>query len=293
MLYLNQKIIFNQLPSAITTYYRDIDGLTLKVGLYFLIHEEVDEEQALLDLSIPESVFNRAVLFWKEKQFVVEKDIELVNENIQPSRLDHDKMADMVMLDPEIATLLQESQQILGKELSLSESRILLEIYENYLPSVYAVLNIESYWMLRKERKKVLTETLYTAKEWNNLGIRTEAEYDKQIHLMEQCDEYISKIAEVTGIDRKDLTRKQCKVIQSWLLDFGYDESFVSEVMLRKNDANIAYINSVLKDWNKKGIKNISETRDRPMNIESNNSSGAFSPLFTSILNKNKDDPDQ
>ncbi|MBQ4239800.1 MAG: DnaD domain protein, partial [Oscillospiraceae bacterium] len=42
---------------------------------------------------------------------------------------------------------------------------------------------------------------------------------------------------------------------------YNYDESFISEVMTRNPEANLPYISAVLKDWNKKGYRTISDVR--------------------------------
>ena len=287
MYQLKQKIIYNRLPSALIESFINADGAALKVAIYMLIYEKVSIDELRSNLPISDEAINRALLFWEENG-LIENIKEVSSENVikKTNKLSHDEMSKAVLLNPEISVLLQESQQILGRELPISDSRVLIEIYQNLLPSVYAILILESFWITRVPNKKVLNETLYSAREWNNLGIKEESEYDSQIKRMENNDAYIKEISQVLSISSDDLTRKQRKIISSWMEDFSYDKAFVSEVLLRKPDATIPYINTVLKSLNQKGYKKISDTRDVPVNISDNNSNGDLSPLFATILKK-------
>ena len=293
MFLLNQKIQYNQFPSTFSSNYKDLDSASLKVGIYFLIHGKSNTEDIINDLSLSEAAVNRAIQFWVDIGLIQSSDaLPEDNESCirRNQHVNHQQMAEMVMIDPDIAILLQESQQILGKELSTSDSRLLMEIYKDYLHSVYAILNIEVFWSSRLNVTKVINETLYTAKDWNDLGLKSEEDYDHQIQIMENNDVYINEVANLLHINVEDLTRKNRKTISKWLNDFNYDKAFVSEVLLRKSDATIPYINSVLKDWYRKGYEKISDTRDHPINIESNNTSNQLSPLFASVLSHTKDE---
>ena len=287
MYHLKQKIIYNQLPSALIESFSNADGAALKVAIFMLIHEKASLDDLSSNLSISTDAINRALLFWEENDLITQiKETSTESSNKKMSHLTHNEMSKAVLLNPEISVLLQESQQILGRELPLSDSRILIEIYQTLLPSVYGILNLESFWVSRVPNKKVLTETLYSAREWNNLGIKNESEFEYQIKKMETNDTYIKEVSKILSIIPEDLTRKQRKIISSWNDTFSFDKEFVSEVLLRKPDATIPYINTVLKNWYNNGYKNISDTRDVPVNITDNNSNGDLSPLFTSLLKK-------
>ena len=281
---IKEKIAYNQLPSSFIASYADADGSALKVALYFLAHEKATMEELVSNLPLSERSVERSLQYWEENGFII-KNNETVSA-LSSKRISHDEMSKAVMIDPNVSVLLQESQQILGRELPLSESRLLLEIYQTYLPSVYAILSLESYWSSKVPNKKVLHETLYSAREWNNLDIHSEEEYENQIRIMEKHDKYIKEIAEILSVSPESFSRKEKKTIITWLDDFSYDSGFVSEVLLRKPDAGIPYINSVMKNWHIKGYKSIIDTRDVPTNISDNTSGNELSPLFATILKK-------
>ncbi|MBR3355157.1 MAG: DnaD domain protein [Oscillospiraceae bacterium] len=282
---LKQNIINNSLPSSITSSFINADGAALKVAIYFLIYKKASYEQLSSSLAISESAIKRSIQFWEENGLLVSEE-EVLEEKTSSNRLNHYEMSKAVLINPEISIILQESQQILGRELPLSESRILIEIYQTLLPSIYGILNLESFWSTRVPSKKVITETLYSARNWSSLGITEEADCEQQIKLMEKHDAYVNEVAKLMFVSPEDFTRRQKKTISSWLDEYSYDISFVSEVLLRKPDATIPYINTVLKNWYKKGYKTVSDTRETPSNITDYKKNDDLSPLFEKLLKK-------
>ncbi|MBR5501474.1 MAG: DnaD domain protein, partial [Oscillospiraceae bacterium] len=190
-------------------------------------------------------------------------------QTLQPAKrhITHTDMATAVLGDPAMAALLQETQRLLGKQLSVSESRLLFELASEHDMPAAVLLLLVSYWSGTAPQKKVLTETARTAKEWAELDIRSVETAEQQLLLMETRRSRQSSVAKLLGRE-DDLTRSERKRIDEWFEQFGYDEAFVSEVLLRKADAGIPYIHSVLKDWHKKGYRSISDTRVAPINIQ-------------------------
>ena len=283
---LKQKIINNSLPSSFKSSFVDADGAALKVAIFFLIHNKASIEELSSELALSEQAIKRSIQFWEDNDLLEVDNKGTEEEKANSYRINHDEMSKAVLLNPELSILLQESQQILGRELPLSESRVLIEIYQTLLPTVYGILNLESFWSTRLPAKKVITETLHSARTWNSLGIKEEADCENQIKKMERIDTYIKDVAKLMSVSYDEYTRKQKSIISSWLDTYSYDTSFVAEVLLRKPDATIPYINTVLKNWYKKGYKTISDTRETPINISDNKSSDELSPLFEKLLKK-------
>ena len=68
--------------------------------------------------------------------------------------------------------------------------------------------------------------------------------------------------------------------------DYGYDEAFIGEVLLRKPDAGVPYIHTVLKDWHRKGYATIADTRTAPVNLQPQvpAASGEIDPFILQVL---------
>ncbi|MBP1554717.1 MAG: DnaD domain protein, partial [Oscillospiraceae bacterium] len=175
--------------------------------------------------------------------------------------MSQNQIAVALLGNEEYAVLLQESQRLLGRELSISESRLLIETVTEYGTAVPSLLMLESYWLNTEPVKNVLSRTASTAKEWSELGIRTLEEAEAALTAMENRYSYAKSVASLMKTDVSGFTRKERRLINTIFEDFGYDESFVSEVLTRNPEANLPYISSVLKDWHKKGYKTISDVR--------------------------------
>ncbi|MBQ4093470.1 MAG: DnaD domain protein [Oscillospiraceae bacterium] len=271
------------LPAALLQRYASADGPALKTALYLLQHGSADEAQLCCALGFSETVAARCIAFWVAAGLITEgaapnapnAETAETAPPQQPKplalakhRLYHSEMAAAALGDPAMAALLQETQRLLGKQLSVSESRLLFEIVAEQNLSPAVILTLVSYWSATVPQKKVLTETLHSAKEWNTLDIRTVDAAEMQVQLMETRRSRQGKVAELLGKQSDDLTRAERRRIDEWFESFGYDEAFVSEVLLRKADAGIPYIHTVFKDWRKKGYKTVSDTRVAPINAQ-------------------------
>ena len=268
------KINKNSFPQAFLDNYFLADGIALKIAIYFLVHGEADVEQLSEELQLKDNQVQRGVQFWLDRGLLTDRDTMLVADEhpaVQTIKEKHDQnwMAQRVLANPEVAALLQESQRVLGREISINESRMLIEMMDDYPYSASDILLVESFWVNRKPSSKVLTETLRTLREMHKLNYLTHSEVERHVQIMEKRDEYYLQVASALKISVDDINRKERKLINECYEQMGYDLSFVQEALLRKEDATIPYIHAVLKDWHKKGYQTISQTRINPVNIAS------------------------
>ncbi len=299
MFYLNAKITGNRLPDVFTDNIATADSAALKVGVYFLQKMQAVPDEICRELHLSSASVTRAIQFWLDNYLISETPV-LMDQPLPPYKtpepiktgkksLNHKEMAEAVLADPDLSVLLQESQQVLGKELSNSESMHLISIYQDYLSSPFALLNIEQFWMSHVPPRKVLKETEYTAKEWKELGISKIDEFEERIAVMEKNMAYLEAVSKLLGEDVNEMSRKTKRIIVHWLEEYGYPIEFVREVLIRKEDANVPYIDSVLKAWHKKGYKSINDTRETPVNVdEKAGNKPAVSLIDIAIKKRNK-----
>jgi len=253
-------------PEAFLQRYRTADSAALKTAVYLMANGSSDEDSLAAELGLSAAAVRRSVDFWTDAglfgegtaapETVAEKPLEKSKRHMR-----HEEIAVALLGNREIAVLLQETQRLLGRELSSSESRLLVEVStETGLPTS-SILMIESYWKDTEKAKKILTETARTAREWAEKGLTGHDEAEDMLRTMEKRYGYISSAAAVMNKEVSDLTRKEKRQICKIFEEYGYDSSFISEVLLRKPDAGIPYISSVLADWYKKGYRSISDTR--------------------------------
>ena len=276
MFALTSQFNSNSLPAPLLQRYSSADSAALKTAIFLLQNGEADVQQLCLTFGFSSEVALRSLQFWQAAGLITETDdkasavTKTAEPPLQPAKrhISHTDMASAVLGDPAMAALLQETQRLLGKQLSVSESRLLFELASEHEMPAAVLLLLVSYWSGTAPQKKVLTETARTAKEWAELDIRSVETAEHQLQLMETRRSRHSSIAKLLGRADDDLTRSERKRIDEWFEQYGYDEAFVSEVLLRKADAGIPYIHSALKDWHKKGYRSISDTRTTPINIQ-------------------------
>ena len=300
MFYLNARITDNRLPDAFADNVVSADCAALKVGVYFLQRLQATPDELGHELHLSHASVLRAIQFWLDNYLISETPAVLMDQPLTPYKtpepvkaskkaLNHQEMAEAVLANPELSVLLQESQQVLGKELSNSESMRLVSIYQEYLPSPFAILNIESFWASHIPTNKILKETEYTAREWKELGIGRTDEVEERIAVMEKNMAYLKAVSGLLGEEVNEMSRKTKRMIIRWLEEYHYPIEFVKEVLIRKEDANVPYIDSVLKGWHKKGYTKISDTRETPVNVDEKKSNKpAVSLIDIAIKKRNK-----
>ena len=279
------------LPGVFARRYASSDGPALKVAVFLMLNGEAEPEFIASSLGMSPEVVKRSLEYWEDAGLLTDDSQVSPSPAAAPEkrkpRLNHSDMARAVLEDPSLGALLRESQRVLGRELSMSESRLLIEIYEETGLPVPVLLTAEGYWNANAKDGKTLSRMVRTAREWQKLGIDTLPAAECRIELMEQRSRNHARAAKVLGVPEEDLSSSERKRIDQWFEEYGYDEAFIDEVLLRKPDAGIPYIHTVLKDWHKKGYATIADTRTSPVNVQppvSDGRSDGIDPFILQVL---------
>ena len=255
-----------RLPDVFLKRYKSADSAALKVALYLFecgSAEVTDIESAL---GISSASVERSLEFWRSAG-LFEDNISVssvgANNTIEPvnRHLNHSDIASLILSDSSISMLLQETQKLIGRELSFSESRLLVETIQDCGLDAEAILMIESYFQNTEHSRKVLTDTSRAAREMAKEGLVSYDSVSARVSLMESRFHNLLLVADLLKSEPSDFSKKERSLVNRIFEEYGYDSDFISEVLTRKPDANIPYISTVLKDWHKKGYTTISDTR--------------------------------
>ena len=252
------------IPDVFWERYRAADSAALKVALYIFENGIKNEDEIGLDLNIPLFSVKRSLDFWRSAGLFNNSENEKEQDtSLKPvkHRLSHSDVASALLSDDNIATLLQETQKLLGRELSFSESRLLVETIQETGLDAQCILMLEEYYLNTEHSKKVLTDSCRSARSMTKEIPVSYKSFEEQITLMEVRYYNLKKVSELLGIDPSEFTKKEKGLITRIFEEFGYDCTFISEVLTRKPDATVPYIFTVLKDWNRKGYRSISDAR--------------------------------
>ncbi len=264
MIQLNNENTIS-LPEVFLTRYRSADSAALKVALYIFECKTVEENEICEALNLSENTVKRSLEYWRSAGLFSESSAskQIHSTPLEPVKrhLTHSDIASAVLNDDNVAMMLQETQKLLGRELSFSESRLLVETIQDTEFDPQCILMLEEYYLNTEHSKHVLTDTCRTARNLSKESVSSYSSVEQHILLMESRYDNLLKVSELLNAQASDFTKKDRGLINRIFEEFGYDCSFISEVLIRKPDANLPYIFSVLKDWNKKGYHSISDTR--------------------------------
>lgn len=161
----------------------------------------------------------------------------------------------------EIAELLIEAQVVLGRTLSHSEREMLVNMVDFYGMKTEIVLMILQYWRSVNEkehsRAKGVAYVLKIAQNWMEEGIQTIEDAEEKLKSLEKGDRLWSEITSLAGISHKKPTLKQSEMVLEWNRNFSIEMISCAIEQMRENTAapSLPYVNKILNQWKKKGIK--------------------------------------
>ena len=123
------------LPDVFLNRYRSADSAALKVALYLFEYKTAEEKEICEALNLSENIVKRSLDYWQSAGLFSESTSvkPIPTKPIEPVKrhLNHSDIASAVLNDKSISMILQETQNLLGRELSFSESRLLVETMQD------------------------------------------------------------------------------------------------------------------------------------------------------------------
>lgn len=277
--------IFAVPASVVDKYIKLADGASLKLLLYLLRHggESFTEEQLRSALGIKrEGELEDAAMFWFQRGIIRMDEGELIptDDNAQellpevspepeqkPSsirRVAADNgaaiytsrdIAQRINTDSAVEFLFREVQNLYGRVLKTSESRMVLQLTDFYgLPAEVAVMLLKYCFRVGKTTPNYI---LATAQDWVNENIRTVGEADEQLQKLEKRFSIEENLRRAMDMKTK-FSPNQLAYIKKWTEEWGFGEDMVIlayEITLDKTGAlNFSYTNKILENWKSSGI---------------------------------------
>lgn len=171
--------------------------------------------------------------------------------------------------EKEFAALLGETQRLYGRVLSTEELKSLLAIYD-YLRLPQEVVSVLITYCFQRARirgnrtpgMRIIEKEAYV---WADLGIddaSSAIQYMQQMMLKQSRQGAITRLLQIT--DRK-LTPAEEQYIGQWV-DWGFPDNVIAlayeKTCLNTGGLKWAYMNSILKSWQEKGLKTLAAIRE-------------------------------
>lgn len=271
-----QNGIFNVPNDIVDKYLKIASEYQLKALLFVLknggkassaqiakvLGQTVSDIEDLMELWVEDGILSpdnrQAVKPKEEKAEEKSQEVNVVKEALPVPRLTPKDIVNASMQSEEIEFLLNEAQVILGRTLSHSDREMLVNMVNYYGLKVEVIMMILQFYRNEKEKGNSINVAYVNAmaKNWAEEGIDSIADAEAKLQEIEKSDRRWKEVTALTGIRHKRPTIKQREMVNGWFEDFDITMITLACDIMKENTSapTLAYVNSVLKKWKKKGI---------------------------------------
>lgn len=193
---------------------------------------------------------------------------------------------DKVLVTPELlrkkqeddifSDILFEAEAFYGKTLSMAESETLIYIYDQLHFTQELIEYLIEYCLTLGKKSFKYAEAV--AKAWYENGIDT---VEKARENSNAYNPLFRKVFRELGISRNRPTSAETAYIDAWSEEMQFSEDLITlacqkAILSRPQSANFAYVNGILENWYKNGVKSIRdvETLDQEFIKKKNENTG-------------------
>lgn len=261
------------LPQKVADEHIKLAGaVQLKVILYVFrnIAAAPTAEQIADALGVPVADINDALRYWcdagvlyaldekgapKEEPKPAQKPV--VAQVVKPDRIQVTKRGNEC---PEIAFLLQQSQQIFGRNLRQSEMSTLVWLYDDYGMSVAVLLMLIQY--AKNEERLNIGFIERTALDWISSGVEDLKSAEQKVKELALRKTAWGIVSSAFSIDRAP-SKKEQENAHKWVNEWHYDRTMLKIAYDMCVDStskmSLPYIDKIITGWHKQGIKTESD----------------------------------
>lgn len=270
-------------------------SVQLKVLLWELRHagENLEVQEVAQALCIDKADVTDAMLYWRETGLFTERDGELVpgaaketatsqpalpekqeEETIkpepkQPKLLSRPQKADNAFVakrmceSTEIACLMQEAEQILGRLISNGDSATLLMIHDDFgLPADVITMLLQYAVSIGKPNMRYIEKI---AMNWADEEINTHEKAEDKLRRLDESRKAWHVIEQAVGIAPRAPSSKEQSLASVWVNDWRFSPALIHEAYERGVDNtgkfSMSYMNKILERWNKEGISTLEQAQ--------------------------------
>ena len=209
----------------------------------------------------------------------VQETQEPLKENAEKPKTPSMKEISKAMgINPKMKETVTMAEQLLKKTLSQREVTSLYRFMQEYSMTQEMVLVLLEYCVTIDKTNFSYIEKV--AEGWNEQGINTLKEATKVLNRVVKEANMIKKCKKIFGLER-EFSQTEANYISRWVSELSMSESLIRNAYERtvNNTGKISmpYMNSILKSWHEKGIKNVSQIAEKesaPQKKEKSKNSG-------------------
>lgn len=165
-------------------------------------------------------------------------------------------IAERVTQSEQVAFLMQEAQQILGRAISPALSSALLMIHDDYGLPVEVILILLTY--VKSIHKDNTGYIEAVARNWAQEEINTHEKADLKLNRLSAVAQAWRNIEKALGIDHRSPSAKEEQYTERWILQWNFTPQMVRLAYERCVDStgklSLHYMNKILERWHHAGI---------------------------------------
>lgn len=185
----------------------------------------------------------------------------------------------------ELAGLIEEAQNVLGKVFNITETQLLVSISEGLGLDDEYVLGLLAY--CKQIGKANLRYVEKTACSFYDKGICNAKQLEEYLRVMDTLSSAEGKIRKIFGIGDRAFTSKESKYINDWVTVYKFDFELIQrayeETVNATSKPSMNYANKVLENWFSEGYKT-------PADVERAKENKKGSPASAQATSFNVDD---
>ncbi|MBQ8550339.1 MAG: DnaD domain protein [Clostridia bacterium] len=293
------------LPSDVVDKHIKMAGaVQLKVLLYIFRNPSapIVPEDIAAHLSLPASDIRDSLVFWAdaglllcdgEKPVAVSTPVKEKLPSVRPAaqKPDRAEVARRGNENAEIAFLLRESEQKLGRTLRQNEASSLVWLYDDEGISLSVLLMVIEFAI--SDGKSNIGYIERTALDWADSGVETVADAERKIADIYKARSSFAVLRNAFGLGDRKPGKKELEYARLWVEDWKISRELLThayEICVDNTGKySITYIATVIKKWHAEGVKTVADIKpDKPQKSGGYQAydSSLFDEMINSIDNK-------
>lgn len=288
-------------PSAVVDKHIKMAGaVQLKTLLYIFRNPSapIVAEDIAAYLSVPASDIRDSLAFWADAGILLCEGAAAVQFEAEPikqkavrahtQKPDRSEVARRGNEDANIAFLLREAQQKLGRTLRASESSTLVWLYDDEGISASVLLMVIEFAI--SDGKPNIGYIERTALDWLDSGVETVADAEKKITEIYNTRSSFGVLRRAFGLGDRKPGKKELECARLWVEEWKINRELLTrayEICVDNTGKyNITYIASVIKKWHESGVKQFSDIKEETAKPKTAGSAASYDrSLFDDMLN--------
>lgn len=178
----------------------------------------------------------------------------ITNTRVRLSASDINRMAQK---DSNVPLLLQETQLLLGRELTPSQTGLVMELYSEYGLSPQYIFTLINYCVSNGKRSMNYIGTV--AASWMEKGITTVEQAEAEIERLQEAHSREAQVKSIIGIRDRNLSTSQKALVGRWFEEYQMSTDMIrlafDKMVDNTGKVSFPYMDKMMQNWHNQGLK--------------------------------------